>query len=36
MPVAQTSSRPARQTVKAKWSKVSDINVMIDRWKERI
>jgi hypothetical protein len=35
MPVAQISSRPARQTVKAKWSKVSAINVMVDGWKER-
>jgi hypothetical protein len=26
MPVAQTSSKPARQTVKAKWLKVSDKN----------
>jgi hypothetical protein len=35
MPVAQTSSRLARQTAKAKWSKVSAINVMVDGWKER-
>jgi hypothetical protein len=34
MPVAQTSSRPARQTAKAKWSKVSEINVLVDGWKE--
>jgi hypothetical protein len=35
MPVAQTSSRPARQTAKAKLLKVSEINVMVDGWKER-
>jgi hypothetical protein len=33
MPVALTSSKPARQTVKAKWLKVSEIYIMLRKRK---
>jgi hypothetical protein len=29
MPVAQTSSKPVRQTVRAKWLKVSEILIAV-------